>query len=730
MANGSKVKDAAGDVGTAKNLPASLVQRVAQGVKFMVTGATPDGWFGPMQPLQPVAQEQAEGRVLDYQTGYNQRTQPREDAAISFQQLRNLADACEVVRLAIETRKDQIARLNWNIKLRDTGKPVEDAPNDPRIAAVESFLRYPDLEHDWPTWLRMVVEDLLVTDAPAIYRRRDQGGKLYALNVVDGTLIKRVIDEFGLTPAPPSPAYQLILHGLPAADYTTEQLFYLPRNPRSHRLYGYSPVEQIVMTVNIALRRSVSQLNWYTEGNIPEALISCPTDWRPPQIKEMQEIFDDMLAGDLAARSGAKFIPGGLNVQFTKDALLKDDFDEWLARIVCFAFSLPPTAFVKQMNRATADSEKDRTEQEGLAPLQMWVKNMMDRVLAEDFGSPDLEFTWYDDTSTDPLQLAQVNNIYVNSGVKTRNEVRGALGLDPIPDGDAITITAGNTVTRLSDALSAPEPAAAPTVDGTARSPPQENDNEKSTKQQVTKVEDPDDDATPAVEQHSDEHEAELTAILANFFRRQRERIAAKLAGTEHTPQTLTEALAEAEQQGALDADALVDPVEQVLAERALRTSQDELASVQASVGISEDEAASPLVNQEAVDYAHSRAAELVGRKLVDGKLVDNPNANWAITDTTREALKKLVKDAAEMIAQTELSFADGNGNLIAWKASGVVAGKNWLLGNEHMICDQCDTNAKVGVIPLADAFPSGHRCTPAHPRCSCGMAPVIGKPR
>jgi len=24
---------------------------------------------------------------------------------------------------------------------------------------------------------------------------------------------------------------------------------------------------------------------------------------------------------------------------------LKDDFDEWLARVVCFAFSVPPTAF-------------------------------------------------------------------------------------------------------------------------------------------------------------------------------------------------------------------------------------------------------------------------------------------------------------------------------------------------------------------------------------------------
>jgi hypothetical protein len=35
---------------------------------------------------------------------------------------------------------------------------------------------------------------------------------------------------------------------------------------------------------------------------------------------------------------------------------LKDDFDEWLARVICFAFSLPPTAFTKQVNRNTAEN--------------------------------------------------------------------------------------------------------------------------------------------------------------------------------------------------------------------------------------------------------------------------------------------------------------------------------------------------------------------------------------
>jgi len=55
----------------------------------------------------------------------------------------------------------------------------------------------------------------------------------------------------------------------------------MPRNPRPHKVYGYSPVEQIVLTVNVALRRALSQLQYYTEGNVPEALIVVPPTGMP-----------------------------------------------------------------------------------------------------------------------------------------------------------------------------------------------------------------------------------------------------------------------------------------------------------------------------------------------------------------------------------------------------------------------------------------------------------------
>ncbi len=431
-----------------------LGARLAAGLRYVATGKAPDGWFGPGQPLSVVAEPVPVGRQFDFPVGWNLRTQPRQDEAVSFEQLRGLAESWDLLRLVIETRKDQMAGLVWSIKPR---RPRESgAPEDPRIGWLESLLAYPDREHDWAGWLRMLLEDLFVIDAPTLYLRRDRQGALWALEPVDGATIKRVLSEDGRTPAPPDPAYQQILKGVPAVDYTADELVYLPRNPRANRVYGLSPVEQIVMTINIAIRRQLSQLAYFTEGNTPEALIGVPDAWNPEQIRQFQEYWDALLEGNLAARRHTRFVPGGLKYQPVRDVPLKDDFDEWLARVVCFAFSIPPTAFIRQMNRATAETAQQSALEEGLAPLMAWLKGLVDRVIRQVLGWDDLEFAWEAGGTVDPQVQAQIDAAYVGAGIKSRNEVRQALGLDPVEGGDALTLA--QPATTLAAVLANQQP--------------------------------------------------------------------------------------------------------------------------------------------------------------------------------------------------------------------------------------------------------------------------------
>jgi hypothetical protein len=135
---------------------------------------------------------------------------------------------------------------------------------------------------------------------------RDRGGQLKALMPLDGATIKPVIDPWGRVPQPyfdgdkliyPA-AYQQILKGYPAIDYSVRDLTYRPRNPRVNRVYGMSPVEQVVTTVNIALRRQLYLLDYFAEGNIPDNLIGVPETWTPDQIASYQKYWDAYFGGD------------------------------------------------------------------------------------------------------------------------------------------------------------------------------------------------------------------------------------------------------------------------------------------------------------------------------------------------------------------------------------------------------------------------------------------------
>ena len=178
------------------------------------------------------------GRQFDYPFGANLNYVPRSEGGISFAELRALADALPLLRAVIETRKDQVAAQNFTVRARARANlPDESARIDKALA----FLARPDRRRSFGDWLRMLLEDLLVIDAATIYPRYDRGGKLYALDVIDGATIKPLIGEDGRAPEPPDPAYQQVLHGVPAADFSADELLYLPRNARAHRLYGHEP---------------------------------------------------------------------------------------------------------------------------------------------------------------------------------------------------------------------------------------------------------------------------------------------------------------------------------------------------------------------------------------------------------------------------------------------------------------------------------------------------------
>lgn len=424
----------------------SFISRVRDGVRYMIRGvdATDSNWFTPGQPIAPVAPSGTEPRRIDYPVGYNYVYTPRAYEQISAAQLRTLADSYDLMRLVIETRKDQVCRLPWRFRV----KPKSDEPpnkhaernrEDPRIPLLEEFFKKPNRENTMRQWTRMLLEDMLVIDAASILPRWTNDGSIYGFDIIDGATISRVIDINGRTPIPPDVAYRQVIHGVPAVDLmamspkiVSTQLIYQPRNPRAHKVYGYPPVEQILMTVNIAIRRQLHQLEFYTEGSVPDCIIEMPEDWSEQQIKDFELYWNSILIGQTAERRHAKFLPAGSKYIATKDQILKDEMDDYIIRVVAYAFGVSPIALVKMVNRASGAQISDDSKAEGLEPIQLWFSDIINIIVQDYCGFKDIEHVFGDATREKPLQQAQVNAIYLDREVITPTEVRQDLGRDPI----------------------------------------------------------------------------------------------------------------------------------------------------------------------------------------------------------------------------------------------------------------------------------------------------------
>jgi hypothetical protein len=721
--------------GIVSDVDSGIISRLTRGVKYIISGVNDNVFFGPENPIDPQSQETF-GRLKDYPVAYNLQQTKRAYERTPFEQMRNLADSYDLLRLVIETRKDQISQLEWRIKVRFTygNKPSkqDETRLAPKIKEIGEFLMYPDKELDWDTWIREVLEDVFVTDALSIYPRMTKGGSLYSLDVMDGTNIVRKIDADGRTPQPPDPAYQQILKGLPAVNYSKDQLIYRPRNVRSHKFFGYSPVEQIIMTVNIALRRQLYLLNYYTEGSVPDAILSTPESWTTNQIATFQMYWDDLLEGDLAQRRKVRFVPSGVKTIDTKDKALTNETDEWLARIVCASFSINPQLFTKLMNRATAETIQEASIQEGLMPIQTYIKNLINFIIWKYFGTTELEFDWEESENVSPEANTTMNSNKLKCGQITLDEWRDMDGKEPIPNGlgSKYIIYTSQGGVLLEDVINGNIPS--------NNLPTNIDQNIDSTSNTTTKLHKVNSKKKVGIKPINRDRKLiiknriklksvitkalkiakiETMKVVNNNFSKLN-----KEAGVEDQIQKI---LDEIDLSGWL---LLVNPTQDILD----AVAQNGIYQSIFQIGL-DSKAISGEMTNLATQYASEHSAELITE-------IDESTRNMIRTDITKaletgETSAKLSdtlqrnyafsEQRADLITRTEVRQADITGNMIAYKESGVVNEKSWIcLGGDT--CDECQANEDEGSIDINDSFSSGDDAPLAHPGCECDIFPSL----
>jgi hypothetical protein len=395
--------------------------------------------LGPGLPVDPVLQqdpsEEGAPRVFQYPVSSNTMQTPRGEGGAnltSFEQLRALAANYDIAQLCHQALCQELGALEWDVVPAKRVEKHDTAARDklqPRADKVREFLLKPDGELSMSQWSQMLLREDLEIGAPAIYKKPTRGKGLYALEIIQGDLIKPLIDYRGKVVA-----YQQNYRGVVLNTWPASSFIYAPRIRRRNSVYGMSPLELVLLNVNSALRRETFELAYYTDGNIPDALAGVPDTWTPEQIAKFQEWFDVLFSGDDSQRRKMRFWPGDPSkiYQFAKKEETIDHM-LWTLLVTCAIHSVNPeeigfTHLAK--GKSTSGTQAKATERKGITPIALWLEGIITDVIQQELGEPELRFKYIlNEEEEDALQSAQADEIYINTGVYDASYVRDRKGV-------------------------------------------------------------------------------------------------------------------------------------------------------------------------------------------------------------------------------------------------------------------------------------------------------------
>jgi hypothetical protein len=452
--------------------------------------------FTPGNPLipgaiNPVREDgRADPRRYEYQVAQNINITPTR--LVPFTTLRATADQVDIIRRCLEVVKAKITGMGWDIVLSDDAseKIAADSGQDhvramaeartrftEDIARLRSFWEQPDRAngYTYADWMNIFLEDNLVLDAVSIWPQKSVDGELYGLQLLDASTIKPLIDDRGMRPMPPNPAFQQILFGFPRSEFmatneaedadgefTSDDLMYLVKNRRTWTIYGFSPVERALPLADIYLRRQDWIRKEYTDGVTPELMMKTDANFgnNPDLIRAYENIYNDDLAGQTAQRMRVRILPAGFEPYQPEGygERFKDVLDNYLITSICGHFGVLPSeiGFSGSGSLGASGLQQGETqsgETIGIQPLASWISKQLTNICYTYLGMPrELEFKILFESRIDTEKEARRVDIELKNGGRTVNEARSTMGLPLLdtPQADMPMLATGGGLYFLS----------------------------------------------------------------------------------------------------------------------------------------------------------------------------------------------------------------------------------------------------------------------------------------
>lgn len=358
---------------------------------------------------------------------------------------RNWYKTSEWVRGAVDIRTSQISSAEWDIVPADKGQPYSKRLQK---KIKEKFETPNPMTDSFQTFIEPVLNDLVVLDGGCVEKERTLVGDLVNLWPVDAATIRIDLRWDGSDPL----AYRY--HWYPdstkaVASFRNEDFIYMIQHRRTDTPVGLPALETLRLTIEAELnaheynRRQVA-------GAAPDGIMDLGEGFTREQIATFRAFFESEVAG----RGAIGFIGGTKDAKWIplRGSNRDMQFLEWqiyLVRKIAVVFGLTPQdlGVTFDVNRSTAETQIQISEDRGLRPLMSKVQNYLTEEVVWDrsYGgfANNLAFRFTALNLKESTAKASINEKAL-AGVPWRfvNEARMDEGREPIPSLDGKIIMA------------------------------------------------------------------------------------------------------------------------------------------------------------------------------------------------------------------------------------------------------------------------------------------------
>jgi SPP1 gp7 family putative phage head morphogenesis protein len=357
------------------------------------------------------------------------------------------------VNSCVNTIVDEISSLEWDII------PTEDfeyAQVEKQIKFVKFCLNHPNKNKEsFTTLLRALLKDILEIDAACFVKVFDidsydfnniepKSGapmlkpigerNMTEIWVRDGASFLKEIDKFGFEEGFWQYSYQIPAHPM---WFNRDEIVYCMEHPRSMSCYGYARTQAVLDIVKSLHYSTLWNKRFFEETSIPDGIISV-LDTNETGMENFTSYWETTFKAQphkiAVANSEVKWTP----ISTTQKELEFLETQKWYFNIVVSAFGLTPTemGITETANRAVSATQAELVKRKNIRPMLQLLEGYINNGILPEFGVEGIQFQFiYDDPAEKAARLANWN-MELTMGIKTINEVRDELGLEPMAGGD------------------------------------------------------------------------------------------------------------------------------------------------------------------------------------------------------------------------------------------------------------------------------------------------------